>query len=195
LSVVSWVAPAPCGERAAGSSSCSRGTLLIPTIQGVVSTVRSSSRATIPRYITAYHGYWIRKNMTKRKGADSSAVWCIHCTVLTPRLPSVPPMLPHATACESGHDCVLSARRTCSLDAAPHRISRSRRTLSASTARAPMHPCSAHKPAARMHPCIHERTACTQEAPPMHPRANRVHPGSSSVADQRMNAAWEAWSC
>ena len=188
MSVVSWVAPAPCGERAGGSSSCSRGTLLIPTIQGVVSTVRSSSRATIPRYITAYHGYWIRKNMTKRKGADSSAVWCIHvlrshahCTVLTPRLPQ------RVADAPARHGVRVRSRLR------PPRA----QNMLARRGTIKDQPQQAH--AERQHrTCTHasmqRAQACSTHAP-MHPRANRVHPGSSSVADQRMNAAWEAWSC
>ena len=57
-------------------------------------------------------------------------------------------MLPHATACESGHNSVLRARRTCTFDAAPQSISRGRRMVSACAAHAPMHPHCADMPAA-----------------------------------------------
>eukprot|EP00966_Prymnesium_polylepis_P201770 4675164-Prymnesium_polylepis.2 len=72
--------------------------------------------------------------------------WCTR--TLAPRLPSVPPMLSHVTASECGPDPSIQACETCSLDAAPQRTSRSRRKPSVCAARAPMHPRSAHMPAA-----------------------------------------------
>ena len=59
------------------------------------------------------------------------------------RPPSVPPMLPHVMAVDSGHDCVLCTGRACSLDVALHIISCGRRTTSACAAHAPIRPCSA----------------------------------------------------
>jgi len=97
----------------------------------------------------------------------------VHCKALTQQLPSVPPMLPHATACESGHNSVLRARRTCTFDAAPQSISRGRRMASACAAHADMHPDAAtqREGASRGH----GRPACTQAAHPQ-PISTRARP-------------------
>ena len=71
-----------------------------------------------------------------------------HCTALTQRLPSVPPLLPHVLAVDSDHAAVICTCRTCSCDTAPQSICRGRRTASACATHAHMPPCCTDMPAA-----------------------------------------------